>query len=133
MSEKGDAKNHRHVKDVTAEGISTEAEACSSFRRNLGVTFGAVCGKCENHKRDIETMTNVIHEHSPPPGFTPPDKGQPSTLVDADGVITLTPEEEVLLLKIRAEKLAAEKGKTKEDQAKKEAEARAKRIEADAL
>ncbi|KAL8155671.1 hypothetical protein AgCh_000899 [Apium graveolens] len=46
------------------------------------------------------TMTETIHEHSPPPGFT--DKGQPSSLVDEDGVITLTPEEEALLLKIRA-------------------------------
>ncbi|KAL8094464.1 hypothetical protein AgCh_036119 [Apium graveolens] len=48
-----------------------------------------------------KTMTE-IHEHSPPPGFT--EKGQPSSLVDEDGVITLTPEEEALLLKIRAKK-----------------------------
>ncbi|KAL8112147.1 hypothetical protein AgCh_019733 [Apium graveolens] len=55
-----------------------------------------------------------------------------SKVVDEDGVITLTPEEEALLLKIRAEK-AAEKGKTKVDQIDKEAKARAKKREADAL
>ncbi|KAL8134828.1 hypothetical protein AgCh_009732 [Apium graveolens] len=77
----------------------------------------------------VEKMTE-IHEHSPPPGFT--DKGQSSSLVDEDGVITLTPEEGALLLKIRAEK-AAEKGKSKVDQIDKEAEARAKKREADAL
>ncbi|KAL8122052.1 hypothetical protein AgCh_018692 [Apium graveolens] len=77
-----------------------------------------------------ETMTETIHEHSPPPSFT--DKGQPSSLVDEDGVITLTFEEEALLLKIRAEK-AAEKGNAKVDQVDKEAEARAKKREADAL
>ncbi|KAL8093358.1 hypothetical protein AgCh_035287 [Apium graveolens] len=79
---------------------------------------------------EIRELCSPIHEHSPPPGFT--DKGQPSTLIDEDGVITLTPEEQALLLKIRAEK-AAEKVKAKVDQVDKEAEARAKKREADAL
>ncbi|KAL8121360.1 hypothetical protein AgCh_018192 [Apium graveolens] len=56
-----------------------------------------------------------------------------SSLVDADGVIKLTPEEEAFLLKICTKKLAAEKGKTKDDQDEKEAEPRAKIREADTL
>ncbi|KAL8107868.1 hypothetical protein AgCh_024321 [Apium graveolens] len=55
-------------------------------------------------------------------------------LSEAAEMHELTPEEEVLLLKIRADKLAAEKGKVKEnEQAEKEVEDRAKIRGADAL
>ncbi|KAL8121053.1 hypothetical protein AgCh_017993 [Apium graveolens] len=67
-------------------------------------------------KRSFEVLEKLITTT----WFYSSRRGKTSSLVDAEGVIKLTPEEEALLLKIRAEMLAAEKGKAKDDQAEKE-------------
>lgn len=59
-------------------------------------------------------MMNTKNDETPH-DFTPRDGGHTSkqSLVDANGVLKVTLDEEAILLNIRVEKLAAEKGKEK--------------------
>lgn len=90
-------------------------------------------------------MTNTPSDSERPHGFTDPSIDQSSRQppltprnlnsdFEVEGDLVPTPEEQALLRKMRAEKLAKEKGKVSaQEQAGKEAQLRVKKREVDAV